>query len=105
MELAIKEKNENPLLGRTEFACKVAFDAAPPSRKQLREAICAATGIPPELLVIVSIKGAFGSKEANVIAHGYKSKEALAVERKYLLIRDGLAEKEKKPAKAAPAKK
>ncbi len=106
MELSIKEKKENRLLSRQEISCEVSFDKATPSRKQLREAICAATGVPPELLVIVSAKGKFGQNKAEVIAHAYSNKEGLSAERRYLLVRDSLAEKKKKEAKkSAPAKK
>lgn len=107
MELAIREKKENASLGRQEIACEVSFEKAMPSRKQLREALAASLGAAPELLVIVSAKGSFGTSRAAVAARLYNSKEAMAVERKYLLVRDGLAEKEKKAAaaKAAPAKK
>ena len=106
MDLIVKDKNENKALGRTEITCEVSFEAAMPSRKQLREAICAATGAAPELLVIVSAKGHFGTSKAIVRAHAYKDANAMKVERKYLLVRDGLAEKEKKQTAAkAPAKK
>jgi len=106
MELAVKNKKENRALQRDELLCEVGFEKAMPSRKQLREAICAATGAPAELLVIVSAKGAFGTNKAIVIAHSYKDKKAMGIERKHLLVRDGLAEKAKKAAKkSAPAKK
>lgn len=105
MDLKITDKKENASLNRTEMECVVSFDKAMPSRKQLREALCAASGVAPELLVIVSAKGRFGTNSAVLLARAYKSKEALSVERKYLLVRDGLAEKQKKAAKKAPAKK
>jgi ribosomal protein S24E len=106
MDLSIKGKKDNPSLGRTELSCELSFDKAMPSRKQIREAVCAAAGVAPELLVIVSAEGGYGTNRASVLAHAYKSKEALAVERRHLLVRDGLAEKEKKAAKAAsPPKK
>ena len=59
------------------------------------------------LLVIAVVDSQFGMQKAIVTAHAYANKEALAVEKKHLLIRDGLAQKEekKKAAKAAPAKK
>lgn len=107
MELTIKSKVENKALQREELACEARFDKAMPSRKQLREAIATATGVGPELLVIVSANGAYGTNKALITAHQYKTKEAMAAERSYLLVRDGLAEKAKKEAKAkaAPAKK
>ena len=107
MELAVTEKKENNSLQRTELSCTVSYEKAMPSRKELREAICAATGADPTLLVIVSARGGFGTQTGSVLARAYRSKEALTVERKYLLVRDGLAEKKKKEGKkaAAPAKK
>jgi ribosomal protein S24E len=105
MDLAIKDKKENASLNRTEMTCEVGFEKAMPGRKELREAVCAATGAAPELLVIISAKGGFGTNKAIVKAHAYKSKEAFSVERKHLLVRDGLAEKAKKAAKASAAKK
>jgi ribosomal protein S24E len=106
MELAVKDKKENKALQRDELTCEVGFEKAMPSRKQLREAICAATGVPAELLVIVSAKGAFGNTKAVVLAHAYKDKKAMGIERRHLLVRDGLMEKAKKAEKkAAPAKK
>jgi ribosomal protein S24E len=109
MELAVKGKKENKSLGRTEIVCSVSFSKAMPSRKEIREAICAATGVAPELLAVVSVRGSFGSRQAEVIAHAYKDKQGMAAERSYLLVRDGLAEKKKKAdgqkGAGAPAKK
>jgi len=107
MDLTVKSKRENPALSRQEMECVVSFDKAVPSRKQLREAIAAATGADQQLLVIVSVGTEYGSKEAFVSARLYASKGALAIERRHLLVRDGLAEKKAKGGKkaAAPAKK
>lgn len=106
MELTVKDKKENKALARDELFCELTFDKAMPSRKQMREALCAATGAIPELLVIVSAKGAYGTNKAAIIAHAYKDKAKMSAERSYLLVRDGLAEKKKKePKKKAPAKK
>ncbi|MFA6328345.1 MAG: hypothetical protein WCY41_02790 [Candidatus Micrarchaeia archaeon] len=105
MQVNVKDKKENKSLSRQEITCEISFEKAMPSRKDLREAICTATGIAPELLVIVSSKGSFGQKCGTVLAHAYASKEALAVEKKHLLVRDGLMEKKKKEGKKAAAKK
>ncbi len=106
MDLTVKDKYENKAMGRTELSCEMSFDKAMPSRKEIRQALCAAAGVAPELLVIVSAKGHFGTNKAVVLAHAYRDKQAMAVEKKHLLVRDGLAEKEKKQAAAkAPPKK
>jgi len=105
MQVNIKDKKENKSLGRQEITCDISFEKAKPSRKDLREAICTAIGISPELLVIVSSKGGFGQRSGTVLVHAYANKEALAVEKKHLLVRDGMMEKKKKAAKTVAKKK
>ncbi len=105
MQVNVKDKKENKSLGRQEITCGISFDKAKPSRKDLREAICTATGIAPELLVIVSSKGGFGERSGTVLVHAYANKEALAVEKKHLLVRDGMMEKKKKAEKGKAKKK
>ena len=77
------------------------------SGKEIREALCAATGTPADQLVVISAIGSFGTQKGTVIAHTYATKDGMKLEKKYLLIRDGLAQKgEKKAAeKKAPAAK
>jgi len=105
MQVNVKDKKENKSLSRQEITCEISFEKAKPSRKELREAICTATGIAPELLVIVSSKGGFGERSGIVLVHAYANKEGLAVEKKHLLVRDGMMEKKKKADKKAAAKK
>ena len=105
MQVNVLDKKENKSLSRQEITCGISFDKAKPSRKDLREAICTATGIAPELLVIVSSTGGFGERSGTVLVHAYANKEALAVEKKHLLVRDGMMEKKKKADKKAAAKK
>ena len=105
MQVNIKDKKENKSLSRQEITCGISFEKAKPSRKDIREAICTATGIAPELMVIVSSMGSFGERSGTVLVHAYASKEALAVEKKHLLVRDGLMEKKKKAAKTVAKKK
>jgi len=105
MQVNILDKKENKSLSRQEITCGISFEKAKPSRKDLREAICTSTGIAPELLVIVSSKGGFGQRSGTVLVHAYANKEALAVEKKYLLVRDGMMEKKKKAAKTVAKKK
>lgn len=107
MDIEIKGKKENKLIGRQELSCSVGFEKEIPSRKNVRDALCAALGVAPELLVVKSIKGKFGAKNAHIVAHVYKDKTGAAMEAKYLLVRDGLAQKaeKKKVEKKAPAKK
>ena len=107
MDIEIKGKKENKLIGRQELSCTVGFEKESPSRKSVRDALCAALGVAPELLVVKSIKGKYGVKNATIIAHVYKDKASAASEARHLLVRDGLAQKKekKKAEKKAPAKK
>ena len=105
MQVNIKDKKENKSLSRQEIACDISFEKAKPSRKDLREAISTATGIAPELMVIVSSTGGFGQRSGTVLVHAYANKEALAVEKRHLLVRDGMMEKKKKAAKTVAKKK
>ncbi|VVB58721.1 30S ribosomal protein S24e [Candidatus Anstonella stagnisolia] len=107
MDIEIKGKKENKIIGRQELSCTVGFEKEIPSRKSVRDALCAALGVAPELLIVKSIKGKYGTKNANIIAHVYKDKAGASIESRYLLVRDGLAQKaeKKKAEKKAPAKK
>jgi ribosomal protein S24E len=105
MEINITGTKENKVFGRKEVAFLVKFDSVPPSRAQAREKLVSALSCDPKLLVIGSMMPNYGRHEANGMAHVYNSEKELKVEHRHLLIRDGLAEKRKKEAKAAPAKK
>lgn len=106
MEMDVRDKKENKLLGRQEISFSVKYEKAMPSRKEMREALSTAMGANAELLVIKHASGTFGAKEAKGIAYLYSDKEAAQKEVKHLRVRDGLAAKEeKKKDKKAPAKK
>ncbi len=107
MELSVDMRSKNEILGREDITFTVKFDAAIPSRKQVREALSSATGLPAGQIVLVRLRGGFGIRAAKGLAHAYAKVDDLKNERRYLLIRDGLAQKEEKKAEAkkAPAKK
>jgi len=105
MDIEIRERKENKPLGRQELLCSLAFEKEVPSRKAVREALCAALGVAPELLVVEWIRGGFGTRGAEARAHIYKEKAGAAAAARHLLVRDGLAQKKKKEEKKAPAKK
>jgi ribosomal protein S24E len=106
MDVEIKEKFQNKLLGRQEISFGYSFAAAAPSRADVRGALSAALGAKPELLVIERMVNKYGLHSGNGRAFVFDSKEKVRIG-KHLLVRDGLAEKKKKEkkAKAAPAKK
>jgi small subunit ribosomal protein S24e len=99
MNLAVQSKKENSLLKRTEVEFEVTFDAAIPSREQTRQALAAALQTNKENLVVVSIDSSSGVHKAKGIARLYTSADMAKKDKKYLLIRDKMVEKEAKKKK------
>jgi ribosomal protein S24E len=105
MDVEIKEKFHNKLLGRQEISFGYSFAAASPSRADVRSALVAALGTKPELLVIEKMTNKYGTHNGDGRALVFDSKEKVRIG-KHLLVRDGLAQKEAKAKKTkAPAKK
>ena len=114
MQLEVLAKKENPLLKRVEVTFKATHKAEPtPTRDALRAFLAKELNATKDIVVIDSQASTFGRYETVGYAKVYKSKdEALAVERKHILVRNRLIEpelKEKegaaKPEKPAPAPK
>src|SRR5256886_16828204 len=115
MQLEVLKKTDNPLLKRVEVTFKAIHKAEPtPTRDALRAFLARELNAPKDIVVIDSQASTFGRSETLGEAKVYKSKEqALAVERKHILVRNKLIEaavKEKKeaapkPEKPAPAAK
>src|SRR5712691_1771985 len=111
MQLEVLQKKENPLLKRVEVTFKAIHKAEPtPTRDALRAFLAKELNATKDIVVIDSQASTFGRYETLGEAKVYKSKEqALAVERKHILVRNKLIEpevKEKaapKPEKPAPA--
>jgi len=109
MEVEIISKKDNKLLERKEINAVVAFDAATPTRKEIREAVGTKLGLNPELTVLNSVVNEFGSKRIRVLAHSYADmKKLIDTEPEYIRKRDGIGveeKKEEKPAEAPAEKK
>ena len=114
MQLEVIKRKENPLLKRIEVRFKATHKAEPtPTRDALRAFLAKELNATKDIVVIDSQASTFGRYETVGYAKVYKSKdEALAVERKHILVRNKLVEpevKEKegapKPEKPAPAPK
>ena len=114
MQLEVLQRRENPLLKRTEVRFKAIHKTEPtPTRDALRAFLAKELNATKDIVVIDSQASTFGRSEPHGYAKVYKTKEdALAVERKHILIRNKLVEpevKEKegapKPEKPAPAPK
>jgi len=112
MQLEVLQRKENPLLKRIEVTFKANHKAEPtPTRDALRAFLAKELKATKDIVVIDYQASTFGRYETVGEAKVYKTKEeALAVERKHILVRNKLIEpavKEKeaapKPEKPAPA--
>ncbi len=106
MQLEVLQRKENPLLKRVEIAFKAIHKAEPtPTRDALRAFLAKELKATKDIVVIDSQASTFGRYETLGYAKVYKSKdEALAVERKHILVRNRLIEAEVKEKAGAPAK-
>src|ERR671935_64104 len=106
MQLEVLGRKENPLLKRTEVRFKAIHKAEPtPTRDALRAFLAKELKATKDIVVIDSQASTFGRYETHGYAKVYKSKEeALAVERKHILVRNKLIEPEVKERKEAAPK-
>jgi len=107
MEIEIKNKTENKVLARDELTFTLTFEKAVPSRKDVRAELAKKVGCDEKLLVVDAMKCQYGTQEAVCTARIYKEEKGVKVERRYMLVRNSLAEKKAKKVKqkAAPAAK
>lgn len=104
MDLQITQQRENALLDRVEVSFSVIGSGPTPSRKEVKEALCAKLGANPKLVVIDGIKQGFGIAMATGLAKIYKDEKSLKIEEAYKLGRE-TGEKKKKEAGGAKEKK
>src|SRR5712691_4513601 len=100
MQLEVLQRKENPLLKRVEVTFKATHKAEPtPTRDALRAFLAKELKATKDIVVIDYQASTFGRYETVGAAKVYKSKEeALAVERKHILVRNKLIEPEVKEA-------
>jgi small subunit ribosomal protein S24e len=106
MELEIVTKRENPHLKRTEVRFRVTHpNEMTPGRALLREALAKVLQATRDIVVVDFSRSEFGRSASFGYAKVYKSKEdAEKVERKHILVRNGLREAEKKVEKVKAPK-
>ena len=106
MELEIVSKRENPLLKRTEVRFKVLHPKEmTPARGALRDQLAKVLNATRDIVVVDFTRSEFGQSSSHGYAKVYKSKEdAEKVERKHILVRNGLREAEKKVEKVKEPK-
>ncbi len=112
LEIKISQKTEQPLLSRTVLLGTISFEAATPSRLEIRKKLSEAVKAEESLVMVTCIDTSFGEKSAKVTAHVYKTKEdaakfeSKAVSNRHLSKEEKAKLKEaKKPAADEGAKK
>src|SRR3989442_12708626 len=106
MELEIVAKRETVFLKRTEVRFKVHHpNEVTPGRTALREQLAKELHVTRDIVIVDFSRSEFGRASSHGYAKVYKSKEdALKVERKHILVRNGLLAAEVKEAKAPTPK-
>lgn len=102
MEIEFLSRKDNELLQRIELEFKITHpDEASPKRDAVRDAIAKMERVGKELVIVDYMRSEYGLPSTKGFAKVYKSKAiAMNLERKYVLIRNGLlAEEKKKPKK------
>ncbi len=96
MEIKVTEVRENKLLGRKEIYFDVIHEGEPtPSRADVKGKLVAMLDLGPDTVVVQYIRSYFGSSVSKGYAKAYESKERMFyIEPDYVLIRDGLLQKE-----------
>ncbi len=96
MEIKVTEIKENKLLGRKEIYFDIIHEGeATPSRKDVKGKLVAMLDLNPETTVVQYIRSYFGSHVSKGYAKSYESRERLLyIEPEYVLIRDGIIQKE-----------
>jgi small subunit ribosomal protein S24e len=104
METEVLSRKENPFLDRVEIEFRTSHPNEPtPTRDALREEIAKIAKAKKGLVIIDRMDSDFGKPETIGYAKVYKSEEkALSVERKHILVRNGLLKAEKAPPKKKP---
>ncbi len=83
----------NRLIRRHEFKAVVEFEASPPTRKEMAQAIAQRFNVPENRVVIVNMHCMFGARKMRVHSHIYDNEEDVKrFEREYILKRNGLVQ-------------
>ena len=95
MEIDILEETENDLLNRKEVKFEIVHEEShTPSRDTVRAKLAAIMNADADKTIIKKISGEFGRNHSIGYANVYNSEEAVSIEPKYVLKRNGLIEEE-----------
>lgn len=83
MEITISEKNDHPLLKRSEATVRIFYEGTTPSRAQLIPVLADKLGVKKELLIVDTIDASYGDTVAHVTCRCYTDRKTLeTLERK-----------------------
>ena len=106
MKIEILNEKENPLLERKEMEFKVIHDKGSPKLDEVRKKISANLNLKNDFFVIHGLHSTYGMSESEGFLKIYETKERMEqIENKYVLIRNGLMEVEKKGEKVEEEEK
>lgn len=71
MELTIRAKTEEPLLGRKKVVADVLYDKATPSNADVKVALAKEFDVDADVVSVHRIAGKFGQTQADVLAYVY----------------------------------
>lgn len=99
MNVDIKSKTDNQLLGRKEVEAEVSYSGATPSRNDLKQAVCGKVGANPDMSVLRDVQTTYGKQMAKVVLHTYaKMEKLMEVEPAHIRKRDKIGEAPKEEA-------
>jgi len=106
LKVEIVSKMENKLLDRVEVNFKIDHDGeSTPSRDAVKTALAGSLDMEKDLIVVSDMASKYGVGSTEGYAKAYFSAEsAKKYERNHLLVRNKLAEKKQKAAKAKKKK-
>lgn len=103
MKMEIIENKKNPLYKRSEVYFTIDHNGEPtPGRNAVAEEVAKLVKSKRDCVVVASVESVYGNGKSKGYAKVYDSKEdALALEREYLLKRNGIEAPKAEPAEPA----
>jgi len=93
LEFVETNQTYNKLLKRHELHALIEFEQAPPTRKEVIQAIASRFNVPENNIVILKMACLFGARKMRVHSHIYDNAEDMRrFEREYILKRNGLVQ-------------
>jgi small subunit ribosomal protein S24e len=106
MDVNVQQREEKPLLQRTDVKVRVAYEGATPKRQALRDQVAHALKQPVEHIIIRKVDTEFGHQAAIISASVYADAKAIEqFEPRHMKVRNALPVPEKKPKKKKGGKK